>query len=112
VTVVGASAWALTAERIERTAAHLGALGGTLSDLGYDVYAVSALPEIDPCPRFTGWVSGEETADEHDQLATLDVSGLAVGSRLDGFGAWTSIEPEDHVTPSSSSELRSMRSVG
>lgn len=34
VAVVGASAWALAPERIERTAAHLGALGGVLADLG------------------------------------------------------------------------------
>lgn len=31
--VLGASAWALAPERIEKTAAHLGALGGTLADL-------------------------------------------------------------------------------
>lgn len=96
VAVVGASAWALAPERIERTAAHLGALGGVLADLGYDVFAVSALPELDARPKFIGWVGGEETADERDQLADLDVPGLAVGSRLDGFDAWTSIEPEDH----------------
>jgi len=71
------------------------ALGGILADLCY-LYAVSALPEIDSCPTFIGWVGGEETADERDQLRALDAPGLAVGSRLDGFDAWSSVEPEDH----------------
>lgn len=96
VAVVGASASALSPESIEETAAHLGALGGVLADLGYDVFAVSALSELDTRPTFIGWVGGAETAEERDQLASLDVPGLVIGARLDGFDAWASVEPDDH----------------
>ena len=96
VAVVGASASALSPERLEKTAAHLGALGGVLADLGYDVFAVSALAELDAPPIFIGWVGSAETAEERDQIKALDVPGLVIGSRLDGFDAWASVEPEDH----------------
>lgn len=96
VAVVGASESALSPERIEKTAAHLGALGGVLADLGYDVFAVSALPELDARPTFIGWVGGAETAEERDQLTALDIPGLAIGARLDGFDAWANVEPDDH----------------
>ncbi len=96
VAVVGASASALSPERLEKSAAHLGALGGVLADLGYDVFAVSALPELDAHPTFVGWVGGAETTEERDQLTALDVPGLSIGARLDGFDTWSSVEPDDH----------------
>jgi len=40
--------------------------------------------------RATPW------AEERDQLTTLDVPGLAIGVRLDGFDVWTNVEPDDH----------------
>ncbi len=94
--MVGASNWALDPSRAERTLAHIGALGGLLADLGYDVYAVSALPDLDARPSFVGWVGGDETAAEHDQLVALDAPGLAVGATVDGIETWGSIEPDDH----------------
>lgn len=96
VAVVGASDWALDPSRVERTLAHIGALGGLLADLGYDVYAVSALPDLDARPSFVGWVGGDETAAELDQLVALDAPGLAVGATVDGIETWGSIEPDDH----------------
>lgn len=94
VAVVGASEWALTEERVEATVAYIGALGGLLADLGYDVYAVSSLPDLDARPAFVGWVGGEETTAEHDQLVALDAPVLSIGSDLDGVETWSSIEPE------------------
>ncbi len=96
VAVVGASGWALDPGRSEQTLARIGALGGLLADLGYDVYAVSSLPGLDQRAAFVGWVGGQETASERAQLAALDVPGLSIGHCLDGVASWSSIEPEDH----------------
>lgn len=105
VAVVGASGWALGSDRVDTTLAYIGALGGLLADLGYDVYAVSSLPDLDARPAFVGWVGGEETAAEHERLAALDAPGLSVGPRLDGVGPWSNVEPEGH--PSSIEFIRS-----
>ena len=94
VAVLGASGWALDSERVEQTLAYLGALGGLLADLGYDVFAVSSLPSVDARASFVGWVGGEETADEQEQLAALDAPGLSVGAGVDSLGTWSSVEPE------------------
>lgn len=96
VAVVGASDWALAPSRAERTLAHIGALGGLLADLGYDVYAVSSLAALDARPVFVGWVGGDETPAEHEQLVALDAPGLSVGAVVDGIESWGSIEPDEH----------------
>lgn len=98
VAVLGASGWALDDERVELTAAHLGALGGLLADLGYDVFAVSSLPDLDTRPAFVGWVGGGETASEHEQLVAIDAPGLSIGRAPEGAQAWGSIEPEGPPT--------------
>jgi hypothetical protein len=94
VAVIGASEWALGSGRVEQTLAYIGALGGLLADLGYDVYAVSSLPDLDARPAFVGWVGGEETAAERSQLAVLGAPGLSIGPQVDGVETWSRIEPE------------------
>ena len=96
--VLGASAWALKPERVEQTLAHLGALGGLLTDLGYKVCAISSLAEADARPSFVAWVCGDETrSDEYEQLVALDAPGLSIGACIDDdLGTWSNIEPEDH----------------
>lgn len=94
VAVLGASEWALGSGRVETTVAYIGALGGLLADLGYDVYAVSSLPDLDARPAFVGWVGGEETAAELSQLAVLGAPGLSIGPHVDGVETWSRIEPE------------------
>jgi hypothetical protein len=42
---------------------HAGALGGLLAELGYDVYSVSSLPQLDAPPAFAGWVGGRHDDD-------------------------------------------------
>lgn len=54
IAVVGASDWALDPARAENTFAHIGMLGGSLADLGYDVYSLGALPVLDRHPSFIG----------------------------------------------------------
>ena len=98
VAVLGASAWALDETRIDRTLAYIGALGGLLADLGYDVFAVSSLPGLDARPAFVGWVGGGETTTEHEQLAAIDAPGLSIGAAPHGAQAWHSIEPEGQPT--------------
>jgi hypothetical protein len=98
VAVVGASGLALESDRIETTAAYIGALGGLLADLGYDVYAVSALPGLDARPAFVGWVGGGETTSEREQLAAIDAPGLSIGPALHGAHAWSNLEPEGQPT--------------
>ena len=93
VALVGASDWALRPDRVETTVAYIGALGGLLADLGYDVYAVSSLPDIDAHPAFVGWVGGQESATEHDQLVALETRGLSIGGGIDELGMWAAIEP-------------------
>ena len=98
VAVVGASDWALDETRIERTLAYLGALGGLLADLGYDVFAVSSLPGLDAPPAFVGWVGGGETTSEHDQLLAIDAPGLSIGDATRAAPTWGRIEPEGQPT--------------
>ena len=96
--VVGASGWALGPERVDPTLAHLGALGGVLADLGYDVYAGTSLHEVDVPPVFVGWVGGEETAAEHDELVALAVPGSRSVPVSTGLETWSSVRPEDHAS--------------
>ena len=98
VAVLGASEWALNEIRIERTLAYIGMLGGLLADLGYDVFAVSSLPGLDCRPSFVGWVGGQETTSEHEQLVAFDAPGLSIGPVPQGAQAWGSIEPEGPPT--------------
>lgn len=98
VSVVGASDWALGPERVEVTVAYIGALGGLLADLGYDIYAVGSLPDLGDRLSFVGWVGGEESEVERDQLVALDAPGLAIGGGIDDLDAWGRIEPDDHPT--------------
>lgn len=98
VAVLGASEWTLDETRVEPTLAYIGALGGLLADLGYDVYAVSSLPGLDTQPAFIGWVGGGETPSEHEQLAAIDAPGLSIGPAPHGAQPWRSIEPEGQPT--------------
>lgn len=97
VAVLGASDWALDPARAEKTFAHIGMLGGLLADLGYDVYSVGSLPELDRPPSFIGWVGGEESQFEQAQLAALDVPGVAIGPSVDGVASLGNTEPDDHL---------------
>lgn len=98
VAVLGASEWALDETRVERTLAYIGALGGLLADLGYDVFAVSSLPGLDARPAFVGWVGGGETTREQEQLVAIGAPGLSIGPAPHGTHAWRSIEPEGPPT--------------
>lgn len=98
VAVLGASEWALDESRVERTLAYIGMLGGLLADLGYDVFSVSSLPDLDSRPAFVGWVGGRETTSEHEQLVAIDAPGLSIGRAREGAQAWGSIEPEGPPT--------------
>jgi hypothetical protein len=94
IAVLGASAWALSPVRAELTSAYLGALGGLLADLGYDVFAIAFVPRLDAAPAFVGWVGGDETPDELAQLDQFDVPGLSVSPGEAQRDAWSHIEPE------------------
>ncbi len=94
VAVLGASEWALGKERVERTAAYLGALGGLLADFGYDVFAITSVPDLDAVPAFVGWVGGEETPSELAQLAGFDSPGLSLSPGVAPLESWSRIEPE------------------
>lgn len=97
---LGASAWALKPERVERTLMHLGSLGGLLTDLGYKVCTIGSLAEADARPSLVAWVCGDETrSDEYDQLVALDAPGLSIGACVDDLDTWSNIEPEDHPDP-------------
>ena len=95
VALLGASGRALGPDRVERTVAYLGALGGLLADLGYDVFAISSLPHLDTRVSFVGWVGGGETRSERELLASLDTTGVAVGTDLDATSTWALLEPDD-----------------
>lgn len=98
VAVLGASGWALGDERVERTAAYLGALGGLLADFGYDVFAITSVTDLDAVPAFVGWVGGEETPSELVQLAEFDAPGLSLSPGDVQVDTWTRIEPEGQPT--------------
>ncbi len=95
---MGASAWALGPVRVEATAAYIGALGGLLADLGYDIFSVSSVPDLKDRPSFVGWVGGEETDVERDYLVSLDAPGLVIGDVPDGLDIWGRVEPHDQPT--------------
>ncbi len=99
VAVLGASEWALDDERVERTAAYLGALGGLLADFGYDVFAITSVPDLDAVPAFVGWVGGEETPGELAQLAGFDAPGLSLSPGAVPVDTWSRIEPEGQPSP-------------
>lgn len=94
IAVLGASTWALEPKRSEVTSAYLGALGGLLADCGYDVFAITAVPDLDAVPAFVGWVGGEETPGELAELASFDALGLSVSPGAVQVDTWTRIEPE------------------
>lgn len=96
IAVVGASDWALDPARAEKTFAYIGALGGLLADLGYDIYSLGSLPELDRRPSFIGWVGGEESELEQAQLEALGVPGLVIGPAVDGVASLGNVEPDDH----------------
>lgn len=98
VAVLGASEWALEAQRVEATLAYAGCLGGLLADLGYDIYSVSSLPQLDAPAAFVAWVGGREKTTEREQLAAIHAPGICVGPALDEAERWGSIEPEDDPT--------------
>ena len=98
VAVLGASDWALSEENVERTAAYLGALGGLLADFGFDVFAITAVPDLDAVPTFVGWVGGEETPSELAQLAAFDALGLSLSRGAAPDDSWSRIEPEGQPT--------------
>lgn len=98
VAVLGASGWALREEHVERTAAYLGALGGLLADFGYDVFAITSVPDLDAAPAFVAWVGGEETPAELAQLVALDARGLSLSPGAVPVDSWTRIEPEGQPT--------------
>lgn len=95
VALLGASGGALGPGGVETTVAYLGALGGLLADLGYDVFAISSLPHLDARVAFVAWVGGGEMSSERELLASLDTTVLAVGGELGIGGAWARIEPDD-----------------
>ncbi len=99
--VIGASNWALKAERVEETLETIGIVGGLLADLGYQVCPVGA--DADRAqPTLVLWVCGDETeADEYEQLAAIGVAGLSIGSCVYGLDGWSYIdaaELEDRAT--------------
>lgn len=96
IAVLGASDWALDSSRAEKTFAHIGALGGLLADLGYDIYSLGSLAALDQRPSFIGWVGGEESTSEQAQLEALDVPGVSIGPGVEGVAAMGNVEPDDH----------------
>lgn len=95
--VVGASAWALKTEQLETTLAHIGLVGGLLTDLGFQVCPIGALSDHTGAPSLVAWVCGDETeADEYEQLADIDAPGLSIGSCVDGLDDWGYVQPDDH----------------
>lgn len=78
--VIGASAWAIKTERVERTVELIGMAGGLLADLGYQVCPIGAAGRQER-PSLVIWVCGDETrADEYEQLSDMGVPGLSIGS--------------------------------
>ena len=98
IAVLGASTWALDTTRAEQTSAYLGALGGLLADFGYDVYAITAVSDLDAVPAFVGWVGGDETPSEVAKLAAFDALGLSLSAGAAPVETWTRIEPEGQPT--------------
>lgn len=96
VAVVGASDWALDPTRAEQSFAHIGMLGGSLADLGYDIYSLGSLPALDRRPSFIGWIGGKESEIEQAQLDALDIPGLAIGPGVDSVASLGNVEPDDH----------------
>ena len=91
--VLGASAWALRPQQVERTLALVGTAGGLLADLGFRISPISNLRQR---PSLVIWICGEETsADEHRQLRSMGVPVVAIDSHVEGLDDWTSITMEE-----------------
>lgn len=97
--VIGASAWALKAEQVERSVEIIGIVGGLLADLGFHVCPIGADANRRLRPSIVVWVCGDETeaeaeADEYRQLAAIGAPGLSIGSCVDGLDGWGFLEFE------------------
>lgn len=93
--LVGASAWALKAERVERTVGLIGHIGGLMVDMGFRVCPIGADAARSVPPALVVWVCGDETlADEYEQLEKIGAPGISIGSCVDGLDAWDFIDSD------------------
>ncbi len=93
--VIGASAWALKAEQVDRTVAIIGLVGGLLADLGFQVCPIGADANPTLRPSVVVWVCGDETqSDELEQLAAIGSLGLSIGSCVEGLDGWSFLESD------------------
>lgn len=94
--VIGASDAALGRDDLEHTVKIIGAAGGVLADLGFQVCPVSALTDGRLGPSLIVWVGGPDTtAHERDQLAALCVPGVWIGSCIEAPHGWRRIDSSE-----------------
>ena len=95
--VIGASAWALKTEQVEKTVGIIGIVGALLADLGYLVCPIGA-DAARSDPSLVVWVCGDETrADEYEQLAAVGAPGISIGSCVSGLEHWRNVEADQLV---------------
>jgi hypothetical protein len=96
VAVIGANAWVLKSEQVDRTVRTVGFVGGLLADAGFRVCPIGAdrARESAPVARRLGlW--RRDRGREFDQLEAIGSPGLPIGSCGNGLDNWSFIETEE-----------------
>src|SRR4051794_25157644 len=94
--LVGASSWALKADHVEETVRRIGAAGGLLADLGFQVCPIGADDAMTARPSIVVWVCGNRTReDEYEQLEAMSVPGISLGSCVEGLDEWSYLEDDE-----------------
>ncbi len=92
---IGASATALRDLDVDLTQQLLGASGGLLVDLGFQVCPIGAVTGGMLPPTVLVWVAGDNTTpEERAQLAALAVPGVWVGRWANAIEGWAQLDAE------------------
>jgi hypothetical protein len=87
--IVGASDRALGDDRVEHTVQVIGAIGGLLADLGFQVCPASALTAGTLRPSLLAWVAaGSDATDERRALEAVGAPGVFIGPCAGAPDGW------------------------
>ncbi len=92
---IGASEQALRDPEVDLTQQLIGASGGLLVDLGFQVCPIGAITNRMLPPTVVVWIAGDDTTpEERAQLAALGVPGLWIGRGSDAVEGWGHLDPD------------------
>lgn len=92
---IGASERALHETAVDKTQQLIGASGGLLVDLGFQVCPIGAITRGLLPPALLAWVAVDDAPQaERALLSTLDAPGLWIGPDADSIDGWAHVDSE------------------